>query len=155
MILDKFNAFIDIIENLARDPERFLTSKYQRYRNPNGFRIELYTARKYNSICSKLKWLKLTNLIVTGIVSEQEKSKVRTTHFLSTRHPEKTFCPYCEKAVVPKRLHKLDFADIIITLLTAGLWAIFLFIMYIFIRRCPTCNYNLRGFKFLSDKKRR
>jgi hypothetical protein len=74
---------------------------------------------------------------------------------LSTRHPEKTFCPYCEKAVVPKRLHRLDFADIIITLLTAGLWAVFLFIMYLFIRRCPTCNYNLRGFKFLSDKKRR
>ncbi len=155
MILDKFNAFISKIENLAKDPERFLTNKHQRYSNPKGFRIELYTARKYNSICSKLKKLKLTNLKVTGIVSEQKKSKVRTTHFLSTRHPEKTFCPYCEKAVVPKRLHKLDFADIIITLLTAGLWAIFLFIMYIFIRRCPTCNYNLRGFKFLSDKKRR
>ena len=155
MILDKFNAFINKIENLAKDPERFLTSKHQRYRNPNGFRIELYTARKYNSVCSRLKWLKLTNLKVTGIVSEQKKSRVRTSHFLSTRHPEKTFCPYCEKAVVPKRLHKLDFADIIIALLTAGLWAIFLFIMYIFIRRCPTCNYNLRGFKFLSDKKRR
>ena len=37
MILNKFNAFINKIENLARDPERFLTSKYQRYRNPNGF----------------------------------------------------------------------------------------------------------------------
>jgi hypothetical protein len=155
MILAKFNALINKIENLAKDPEHFLTNKHQRYRNPNGFRIELYTARKYNSICSKLKWLKPTNLKVTGIVSEQKKSKVRTTHFLSTRHPEKTFCPYCEKAVVPKRLHKLDFADIIITLLTAGLWAIFLFIMYILIRRCPTCKYNLRGFKFISDKKRR
>ena len=155
MILDKFNAFIYNIKNLARDPERFLTNKYQRYRNPNGFRIELYTARKYNSICSKLKWLKHTNLKVTGIVSEQKKSKVRTTHFLSTRPPEKTFCPYCEKVVVPKRLHKLDFADIIITLLTAGLWVIFILLMYLFIRRCPICNYNLRGFKFIANKKRR
>jgi hypothetical protein len=43
MILDKFNVFINKIENLAKDPERFLTNKYQRYRNPNGFRIELYT----------------------------------------------------------------------------------------------------------------
>jgi len=155
MNLDKFNVFISNIKNLAKDPERFLTSKYQRHRNPNGFRIELYTARKYNSICSKLRLLKLTKLKVTSIDPEQKKSKVRTTHFLSTKHPEKTFCPYCEKAVVPKRLHKLDFADIIITLFTAGLWAIFLFVMYLFIRRCPNCNYNLRGFKFLSEKKRR
>ena len=155
MNLEKFNAFINNIKNLAKDPERFLTNKYQRQRNPNGFRIELYTARKYTSICSKLKWLRLKNTKVTDTVPEQERSKIRTTHFLSTKHPEKTFCPYCEKAVVPKRLHKLDFADIIIVLLTAGFWAIFLFVMYLFIRRCPVCNYNLRGFKFLSEKKRR
>ncbi len=155
MILDKFNTFIYKIENLARDPELFLANKYQRYRNPNGFRIELYTARKYNSICSKLKWFKHTNLKVTSIVPEQKKNKVRTTHFFPTKHPEKTFCPYCEKAVVPKRLHKLDFADIIIALFTAGLWVIFILLMYLFIRRCPICNYNLRGFKFIADKKRR
>lgn len=155
MSLDKFNVFISNIKNLARDPERFLTNKYQRYRNPNGFRIELYTARKYNSICSKLKWLKLTNLKITSIVPEQKKNKVRTTHFFPTKHPGKTFCPYCEKAVVPKRLHKLDFADIIIALFTAGLWVIFILVMYLFIRRCPICNYNLRGFKFIADKKRR
>ncbi len=155
MILDKFNALINKIENLSTDPERFLISKYQRYRNPIGFRIELYTARKYNSICRKLKWFKHTNLKVTSIVPEQKKNKVRTTHFFPTRHPEKTFCPYCEKAVVPKRLHKLDFADIIIALFTAGLWVIFILLMYLFIRRCPICNYNLRGFKFIADKKRR
>ncbi len=155
MNLHKFSVFVNNIKYLAKNPEHFLTSKYQRYRNPNGFRIELYTARKYNSICSKLKWLKLTNLKVISIAPEQRKSKVRTPHFLPTRHPEKTFCPYCEKTVLPKRLHKLDFADIMITLFTAGLWAIFLFVMYLFIRRCPVCNYNLRGFKFLSEKKRR
>ncbi len=154
MILGKFNIFINNIKHLVNDPERFLTSKYQRHRNPKSFRIELYTARKYNSICSKLKWLKLKNPKATGIVPEQ-KSKGCTTPFFPTKHPVKTFCPYCEKAVVPKRLHKLDFADIIITLLTAGLWAISLFIMYLFVRRCPICNYNLRGFKFLSDKKKR
>lgn len=151
MNLDKVNVFINNIKSLAKDPERFLTSKYQGYRNPNNFRIELYAARKYNSICSKLKWFKLTKLNLTNIVSEQRKSRIQTTHSLSRRHSEKTFCPYCEKTVVPKRLHKLDFADIIIVLLTAGLWAIFLFIMYLFMRRCPTCNYNLRGFKYLSD----
>ncbi len=83
MILDKFNALINKIENLSKDPERFLISKYQRYRNPIGFRIELYIARKYNSICSKHKWLKLTNLKVTSIVPEQKKNRVRTRHFFS------------------------------------------------------------------------
>lgn len=155
MSLDKFNVLISNIKNIAKDPELFLASKDQTHRKPIGFRIEIYTARKYSSICRKLKWLKLTNIKVTSIVPEQDKSKVLTANFLRTKHPEKTFCPYCEKAVVPKRLHKLDFADIIITLLTAGLWAISLFIMYLFLRRCPVCNYNLRGFKFLSDKKKR
>jgi hypothetical protein len=155
MNLGKFSVLINNVKYLAKDPELFLTSKYQIHRNPTGFRIELYTAKKYNSICSKLKWLKLTNLKATGIITEQDKSNVCTPHFSRTKCPEKTFCPYCEKAVVPKRLHKLDFADIIITLLTAGLWAISLFIIYLFMRRCPVCNYNLRGFKFLSDKKKR
>lgn len=155
MILDKFYAFINKIETLAQDPERFLINKYQKNRNPNGFRVEFYIAEKYNSICSKSKWLKLSNHKITDIVPEQRKSKVRKSHSISTKRPKKTFCPYCEKAVIPRRLHKLDFADIIIALLTAGLWAIFLFVMYLFIRRCPVCDYNLRGFKFLSDKKRR
>ena len=155
MNLGKFSVLINNIKYLGKDPELFLTSKCQIHRNPTGFRIELYTAKKYNSICSKLKWLKLTNLKATGIITKQDKSNVCTPHFSQTKCPEKTFCPYCEKAVVPKRLHKLDFADIIITLLTAGLWAIFLFIIYLFMRRCPVCNYNLRGFKFLSDKKKR
>ncbi len=153
MSLDKFNMLISNIKNIAKDPELFLASKDQTRRKPIGFRIEIYTARKLSSICRKLKWFKLTNIKATGIVPT--KSKELTTHFSRKKHPEKTFCPYCEKAVVPKRLHKLDFADIIITLLTAGLWAISLFIMYLFLRRCPVCNYDLRGFKFLTDKKKR
>ncbi len=153
MSLDKFSAFVNNIKFLAKDPENFFTTKYHKHRNPNGFRIELYTARKYNSICSKLKCLRLAKNKETSIVPEQRKDKKRTTLSFSTNQPEKTFCPYCEKSVVPKRLHKLDFADLIITLLTAGLWAISLLIMYLFNRRCPFCNYNLRGFKFLSEKK--
>ena len=70
------------------------------------------------------------------------------------KHPKKTFCPYCEKLVIPKRLHKLDLGDIVLSLFTAGLWVIFLLVIYLFIRRCPVCNYNLRGFKSLSEDKR-
>ena len=95
MILDKFNMFINNIKNLSRDPEQFLTSKYQERYNPNSFRIELYTASKYNSICSKLKWLKRTNLKETGITPDQKKRKVRRTFSFSTSRPDKTFCPYC------------------------------------------------------------
>ncbi len=155
MNLHKFSVFVNNIKYLAKNPEHFLTSKYKRYRNPNGFRIELYTAKKYNLICSKLKWLRLIYFKETSIASKQKRRKAHTNLSFSTRYPAKTFCPYCEKSVVPKRIHKLDFADFIITLLTAGLWAIAIFIMYLFLRRCPVCNYNLRGFKFLSDKKKR
>ncbi len=152
MICNKLNIFIGKIINFAKDPERFLRNKHKRYRNSLGFRIDLYTARKYSKLFGKFL---PTSLKVTSIASGHKKSKARTIFLFATKHPEKTFCPYCEKAVVPKRLHKLDFADIMITLFTAGLWAIFLLVMYLFIRKCPTCNYNLRGFKFLSDKKRR
>ncbi len=54
MIFDKFDAFITKIVNLAKDPELFLTNKYRKYRKPNSFRIEIYAAKKYNSISSKL-----------------------------------------------------------------------------------------------------
>ncbi len=155
MIFDKFNILFDKIDNLAKDPERFLINKHKRYCNTFGFRIDLYAAKKYNTFFGKHKWFKPSDLRITSIIPDQLKSKVRTTNLFTKHYPKKTFCPYCEKAVVPKRLHKLDFADIMIALFTAGLWAISLFIMYLFIRKCPTCNYNLRGFKFLSEKKRR
>jgi len=144
LILDKLNTFINKIEIIAQDPERFLTDNYQKKRSLNSFRIELIAAKTYNSVCRNIKWPTLTNLKAVDIIPEQKSSR-----------PKGTFCPYCEKTVVPKRLHKLDFADIVVALFTAGLWAVFIFIMYLFIRRCPVCNYNLRGFKFLSNKKRR
>ncbi|MDP6923357.1 MAG: hypothetical protein R2568_09730 [Candidatus Scalindua sp.] len=153
--MNKFNIFIGKIKNLVKDPERILINKHNRYHNTIGFRIDLYAARKYKIFFAKRNWFKLLNLKVTDIIPEQNRSKTRQAQSSPTKHPEKTFCPYCEKAVVPKRLHKLDFADIVLALFTAGLWAIFLCVMYLFIRKCPTCNYNLRGFKFLSEKKRR
>ena len=155
MNCNKFNIFIDKIGNLAKDPEHFLLNKHKSYRNSIGFRIDLYTAKKYNSFFGKHKWFKPSNLRVSSIIPDHQRSKSRRTNLFARNNPKKTFCPYCEKAVVPKRVHKLDFADIIIALFTAGLWVIFIFIMYLFIRKCPTCNYNLRGFKFLSEKKRR
>ncbi len=155
MICNKFIILIGKIDNIAKNPECFFINKHKRYRNSIGFRIDLYAARKYSTFFGKYKWFKLPNLRVTSIIHDQQKSKARTTNLFVKNDRRKTFCPYCEKAVVPKRLHKLDFADIMIALFTAGLWAIFLFIMYLFIRKCPTCNYNLRGFKFLSEKKRR
>lgn len=150
MFLNNIGKILNKLKDLAKDPLCFLENNLLRYRQPKGFRIELFIAIKYNSIRFKLRQLKCKNHRATGSIPESIKRKT-----YSAINSEKIFCPYCEKTVVPKRLHKLDVADIILVLLTAGLWAIFLFVMYIFIRRCPVCNYNLRGFKFLSDKKRR
>ncbi len=147
----KLNVFIRNIERLkiiARDPEHFLKNNYQRYKNPKGFRLELFIASKYNVIYPKLKCLKPVNLKLSKPVHIQNKSK---SDSLTTSHSKKTFCPYCEKTVIPERLYKLDAADIVIVLFTAGLWAVFLLVMYLFLRKCPVCNYNLRGFKHLSE----
>ena len=136
MFVDNIGKRQNLTREIFKDPEQFLTNKYYDLKPPKGFRIELLTARKYNLICDKLKKLRKT---------APGKS--------FTKHPKKTFCPYCEKPVIPKRLHKLDPGDIVLLLLTAGLWGIFLLAMYLFIRRCPVCNYNLRGFKPLQKTK--
>lgn len=146
----KLYAFIMNIQKIrliVRDPERFLINNYQRYKNPKGFRLELFIANKFNSTCSKFKSFKLTNLKLSDLVNIQSKREVGKSDSLKSKLHGKTFCPYCEKAVIPKRLIKLDAADILIILLTGGLWAIFILAMYLFRRRCPVCNYNLRGFK--------
>ena len=136
MFVDNIGKRLNIASEIFRDPEQFLINKYYNLKPPNGFRIELLTARKYKLVCDKLKKLRET---------------VPGNSF--TKHPKKTFCPYCEKLVIPKRLHKLDPGDIVLSLFTAGLWLIFLLVMYLFIRRCPVCNYNLRGFKSLQKTK--
>ena len=130
MFVDNIVKRSKIAREIFNDPEQFLINKYYNSKPPSGFRIELFTARKYNLICDRIE-------------------QFRPAHFIA-KHPKKTFCPYCEKLVIPKRLHKLDPGDIVLVLFTAGLWLVFLLIMYLFIRRCPVCNYNLRGFKSLS-----
>ena len=132
MFVDNIVKRSKIAREIFNDPEQFLINKYYNSKPPSGFRIELFTARRYNLIYDRIE-------------------QFRPTHFFA-KHPKKTFCPYCEKLVIPKRLHKLDPGDIVLVLFTAGLWLVFLLIMYLFIRRCPVCNYNLRGFKSLSKK---
>jgi uncharacterized paraquat-inducible protein A len=132
MFVDNIEKRLNVPKEIFKDPEQFLLNKYYNQKPPGGFRIELLAARKYNLICDKLK-------------------QCKPAHFFA-KHSQKTFCPYCEKTVIPRRLHKLDSGDIVLLLLTAGLWLVFLLVMYLFIRRCPVCNYNLRGFKSLSKK---
>lgn len=142
MIVDNIGKRLNVASGIFKDPEQFLINKYYNLKPPKGFRIELLTARKYNLICDKLKQFKLAHFKTTD-------TRIEKGSFSFVKHPKKTFCPYCEKPVIPKRLHKLDIGDIVLSLLTAGLWLIFLLVMYLFIRRCPVCNYNLRGFKSL------
>ncbi len=162
MYVDNIRKRLNVAREIFKDPEQFLTNKYYNLKPPKGFRIELLTARKYNLICDKLKQFKLAHFKTTDIRIENGKfmgmitvKKIRKAVSGNSfaKHPKKTFCPYCEKLVVPKRLHKLDPGDIVLLLLTAGLWGIFLLVMYLFIRRCPVCNYNLRGFKSLPKTK--
>jgi hypothetical protein len=154
---------LERVLGIVKDPEHFLISKYYGLEAPNGFRIELFTARKFKLICGNLKQFSLAYLKtkdyrvgseeMTNITPVKKLREVISSHSLA-RRPKKLFCPYCEKLVIPKRLHKLDFGDFILFLFTAGLWAIFLFTMYLFVRRCPACNYSLRGFKPLSKEDR-
>ncbi len=146
MFVDNIGKRLNVASGIFKDPEQFLINKYYNLKPPKGFRIELLTARKYNLICDKLKQFNLAHFKTTDIRIENEK-------FSFAKHPKKTFCPYCEKLVIPKRLHKLDPGDIVLVLFTAGLWLVFLLVMYLFIRRCPVCNYNLRGFKPLQNTK--
>jgi hypothetical protein len=161
MFADNIGKKLKIAREIVKDPEHFLISKYYGLEVPKGFRVELLTARKYNLIRDKLKHFNLAHFKTTDSRLEKgklismipvEKIREAVSGYSLIRHPKKTFCPYCEKLVIPKRLHKLDFGDFVLFLFTAGLWAIFLFTMHLFIRRCPVCNYNLRGFKPLSKE---
>jgi len=146
MFADNIGKKLYLAREIFRDPEQFLTNKYYDLKPPKGFRIELIIAGKYNLIYNKLKQFKLAHSKPTDI-------QIESGLFSFAKHPRRTFCPYCEKLVIPKRLHKLDPGDIVLVLFTAGLWLVFLLVMYLFIRRCPVCNYNLRGFKPLQETK--
>lgn len=165
-LLDKKNKLNTIIDNIekfkmiSKDPEHFLINGYYKTEVPKGFRIELFIARKYNLICDMLKQSNLTPLEIidswlekgklTSMVPVKKIREAVSAHW-QVKHPKKTFCPYCEKPVIPKRLHKLDLGDIALFLMTGGIWAILLFAVYLFTRRCPICNYDLRGFKPISE----
>lgn len=152
MLVDNIEKKLEITIEIIKDPELFLRNRYYAREVPKGFRIELFIARKFKLICDNLKQFNLSNLNVEDRIPVKKLRDIIANRSLP-KHPKKFFCPYCEKLVIPKRFHKLDFADIVLGLLTAGIWAIFLFAMYLFIRRCPACNYNLRGFKPLSERK--
>ncbi|GJQ60055.1 MAG: hypothetical protein D8M57_17390 [Candidatus Scalindua sp. AMX11] len=146
----------DRLKQILRDPEKFIIDKYYRSQVPEGFHIELFAARKLTLTRKKILRLKKTHPRVDTnwfdkgriLLASRFNRLRKTVHDLSpVRSPKSVFCPYCEKRVVPKRLHKLDAGDIVLFFFTAGFWGILLSITAIFMRRCPTCNYNLRGFK--------
>lgn len=152
-----------ITRELAKDPEHFLIENYYGSKVPKGFRIELYLAKKFRIAYNNFKQFERLSFEVAESWVEKEKmkrilpiKKLRgfiTNHVL-TKHPKDVFCRYCEKRVIPKRLHKLDIGDIVLVLLTAGFWAILIFFIYLFTRRCPYCNHSLRGMKTQSEENR-
>ena len=147
---------------IIKNPEQYLIDKYYKLHVPKGFRIELFFAKKYNSFIDRARELKhtYTNADNCRLDAERIFCSMDIRNLLAKikgrspkTEPKTVFCPCCEKRVVPKKLHKLDFGDIVLFFFTAGFWGILLFIMSLFIRRCPTCNYSLRGFKPLSKEK--
>lgn len=160
-LVDRAEICLEKLLVIAKDPEHFLVNKYYRLAPPKGFRIDLFAARKFTSVRKGIEEFKFTcrnpenqwlKWKWTGRMISNKK--LRERHLLS-KDPKKIFCPYCENLVVPKRIHKLDLADIMLFLFTGGFWAILLFFIYLFVRRCPVCNYNLRRFKPLRQKKTR
>lgn len=150
------------LKMIMKDPEQYLIDKYYKLHVPTGFRIEFFLAKKYKSLLGKARELKHTyrnadsNWFNEGrifCVMTISKYLIKIKNHSPKNEPQTVFCPFCEKRVIPKKLHKLDFGDIVLFLFTAGFWGILLFVMSLFIRRCPTCNYNLRGFKSLSKEK--
>ncbi len=61
MFVDNIGKRLNVIREIFKDPEQFLTNKYYNLKPPKGFRIELLTARKYNLICDKLKQFNLAH----------------------------------------------------------------------------------------------
>ena len=163
MLVNGIRKNLERVFGIVKNPEHFLLEKYYGLEVPKGFRIELFAARQLELICRSIKQFGSTNLkiesswLVTekimGILPVRKIGEV-VTGYLPAGQKKKLVCPYCEKIVIPKRLHKLDFGDFVLFLFTAGFWAIILFAMYLFIRRCPVCNYSLRGFKPLSEGKK-
>ncbi|MBM4054715.1 MAG: hypothetical protein FJ264_08605 [Planctomycetes bacterium] len=160
-MIDKEKIRKTIIE-IFDDPECFLLKKYSGEKPPKGFRVELFLARKFNTVRNNLKEYECIHYIVKR--GWREEKRFNTISFKNLRRvfggqrsakkQEAVFCRYCEKRVVPVRIHKLDFGDVMLFFFTAGIWAILLFFMYLFIRRCPYCNHSLRKLRPLSKDNR-
>lgn len=147
---------LESVLGFVNDPERFLRERRGTAAVPTGFRLEIYAAQRFAAACDVLRQFSDTYLGRT----EHCFAKGDGTDFVplarlraivgnvaKNRGKKKTFCQYCEKAVVPRRLHKLDAGDIVLALFTGGFWLIFIFVVYMFLRRCPVCNNSLRGMK--------
>ncbi len=162
MLADTIGRNLERVFDIVKDPERFLVNNYYGLEVPKGFRIDLFAARKFRLICVDIKQFRTTYLKmennwlgrekIMGIIPVRKIREAIAVHS-PAKHPQKLACPYCEKLVIAKRIHKLDFVDIILFFFTGGIWAIILFVLYFLIRRCPACNYNLRGFRPFSEKK--
>ncbi|MDR4509509.1 MAG: hypothetical protein MRJ65_14995 [Candidatus Brocadiaceae bacterium] len=159
--MSKVKKFKETALKIFKDPERFLLERRYGLKAPGGFRIELFIAREFKQICNTLKKNRTVRCMAEGLCRKKEKA-IRLNPFEkinnviankpSVKRSKTAFCRYCEKRVVPKRIHKLDVGDIVLFLFTAGLWGMLVFIMFLFIRRCPYCNHSLRGLKPLSGE---
>ncbi|MGR3317238.1 MAG: hypothetical protein ACUZ8O_01990 [Candidatus Anammoxibacter sp.] len=149
---------LEMILGIVKNPEQFLLERdYRSYSPPpKGFRLELFVAKQFTSISNNLKqysdiYLKRRDCdIGKGNLMDLFSLKSRKAadgNPQTKRCKPKTFCQYCEKLVIPKRLHKLDYGDILLSLFTGGFWIIFIFVIYMFLRKCPFCNNSLRGIK--------
>ncbi|MCF6149335.1 MAG: hypothetical protein E3K37_11840 [Candidatus Kuenenia sp.] len=149
----------EITTEILNDPEYFILNKYYGKKSPKGFRIELFLARKFNQLHNTLKRYEYNNYIKKGsrlgerIPCSISFKRVRKLidGWPSKKKQETAFCRYCERRVVPVRIHKLDFGDVMLIFFTAGVWGILLFFMYLFMRRCPYCNHSLRKLRPLSE----
>jgi len=154
----------ELTAGLIKDPERFFLEKYYDLNPPKGFRIELYIARKFKQIRNDIQQYQFTHFPEIYSWREKTSKAINSTHvakiksFIASKSYKKStedvFCRYCEKRVIPKSLHKLDFGDVVLVLFTAGLWAIFLFVIYLVVKRCPYCNLSLKRVKPIPEDKK-
>lgn len=143
---------------IIRDPEHFILDRYYMSEMPDGFRLEIFFARSFNWVRNNIKrkretCSKIQSKRLDGIEMDNLSFKEKNGKGVAGGDKKTVFCQFCEKHVVPKRTHKLDFGDIILVFFTGGFWAILLFMLYLFMRRCPDCNLSLRGVKPLESKK--
>lgn len=154
--MDSLERKIERVLEIVKYPENFILDRYYMSEVPKGFRIEIFAAKRFTSFCDNLRHFSETYIMSEDCMHKKEET-ISLSHIKKLRNTiwkrwqesnsRKTFCPYCEKLVIPKRLHRLDYGDIMVFLFTGGFWAIFLLVLYIFLRKCPICNYNLRGIK--------